>query len=293
MPFKPSTAGKHPRPPHAVLNLVTDTRVFAGCVTGRRAWPTLPAERIPACASPPRCATSSCAWPSLSTMRSARCCSRRVLAGQPRPLRRPEPRAGRGGGGAVLVSRLHMLAAEKIAAEMAYCRSPSTRPPAPASTRPGAGCGRPWRRTTEEAGPAAMIAPWSACAASTGAHRGSRRGRCRLHRPEGSRGRRARRAAGGDDPPSSRRCAAGRPLPISATIGDDVPMRTGRSSRACRRSAVRRRHREGRHRTQPMPARAARNRLAACGRAGGAGVHRRPGPGRARWRSRCARLPRP
>jgi hypothetical protein len=47
MPFKPSTtlanivAGGH-----AVLNIVTDTRVFAGSVTGRRSWPLEPAERV-------------------------------------------------------------------------------------------------------------------------------------------------------------------------------------------------------------------------------------------------------
>lgn len=47
MPFKPSTtlanivAGGH-----AVLNIVTDTRVFAGSVTGRRAWPLEPADRV-------------------------------------------------------------------------------------------------------------------------------------------------------------------------------------------------------------------------------------------------------
>jgi len=44
-PFKPSTtldniAGTG----IAVLNLLTDVRVFAGCVTGRRDWPTLPVD---------------------------------------------------------------------------------------------------------------------------------------------------------------------------------------------------------------------------------------------------------
>ena len=47
MPFKPSTTlGNIVASGHAVLNLLTDTRVFAGCVTGRKAWPLLPAERI-------------------------------------------------------------------------------------------------------------------------------------------------------------------------------------------------------------------------------------------------------
>jgi hypothetical protein len=48
MPFKPSTTLDNVvGTGHAVLNVVTDTRVFAGCVTGRRDWPTLTAERVP------------------------------------------------------------------------------------------------------------------------------------------------------------------------------------------------------------------------------------------------------
>src|SRR5690349_13875381 len=48
MPFKPSsTLSNIVATGHAVLNIVVDGRVFAGCVTGRRAWPTLPAEQIP------------------------------------------------------------------------------------------------------------------------------------------------------------------------------------------------------------------------------------------------------
>jgi hypothetical protein len=47
MPFKPSTTYDNIIAcGHAVLNIVLDTRIFAGCVTGRRDWPTLPAEKI-------------------------------------------------------------------------------------------------------------------------------------------------------------------------------------------------------------------------------------------------------
>ena len=47
MPFKPSaTLANIVAGGHAVLNIVTDTRVFAGAVTGRRSWPLRPAERI-------------------------------------------------------------------------------------------------------------------------------------------------------------------------------------------------------------------------------------------------------
>jgi hypothetical protein len=48
MPFRPSTTHDNiVATSHAVLNVLTDTRVFAGCVTGRREWPVLPAEKIP------------------------------------------------------------------------------------------------------------------------------------------------------------------------------------------------------------------------------------------------------
>jgi len=47
MPFKPSTTLANVLATRqAVLNCVTDVRVFAGCVTGRRDWPTVPAEHI-------------------------------------------------------------------------------------------------------------------------------------------------------------------------------------------------------------------------------------------------------
>lgn len=47
MPFKPSTTLTNiVATGHAVLNIVTDTRVFAGCVTGRKTWTTVAAERI-------------------------------------------------------------------------------------------------------------------------------------------------------------------------------------------------------------------------------------------------------
>src|SRR5262245_23484825 len=48
MPFKPSTTLENILASRcAVLNLTTDTRIFAGCVTGRRDWPVVPAETIP------------------------------------------------------------------------------------------------------------------------------------------------------------------------------------------------------------------------------------------------------
>jgi uncharacterized protein len=45
MPFRPSTTlANIEATGQAVLNLLTDVRVFAGCVTGRRNWPVQPVE---------------------------------------------------------------------------------------------------------------------------------------------------------------------------------------------------------------------------------------------------------
>ncbi|NJD36238.1 MAG: DUF447 family protein [Betaproteobacteria bacterium] len=47
-PFRPSTTLDNIlRDRHAVLNLVDDVRIFAGCLTGRHDWPTEEARDIP------------------------------------------------------------------------------------------------------------------------------------------------------------------------------------------------------------------------------------------------------
>ena len=122
MPFKPS--GTHDNivaSGFAVLNVVLDTRIFAGCVTGRRDWPTLAAERIRGV----RLAAT------LSHLELR-------LAERVDDVQRPvlkmdrvhEVQHGVFAGfnraqaavieGAVLVSRLHMLPREKVRNEMAY-----------------------------------------------------------------------------------------------------------------------------------------------------------------------------
>ncbi len=46
-PFRPSTTLDNLRDvPFAVANYTDDVRVFAGCLTGRHDWPTVPAEEI-------------------------------------------------------------------------------------------------------------------------------------------------------------------------------------------------------------------------------------------------------
>jgi hypothetical protein len=122
MPFKPSTTYDNILATRcAVLNIVTDTRVFAGCVTGRRDWPTQPAEHIVGVRLD--CALSHVELALAETTDDAQ---RPVL----HMSRVHEAVHARFAGfnraqaavleGAVLVSRLHMLPPQKIDSEMAY-----------------------------------------------------------------------------------------------------------------------------------------------------------------------------
>lgn len=47
-PFRPSTTLENlQQVPYAVANWTDDVRIFAGCLTGRRDWPTRPASDVP------------------------------------------------------------------------------------------------------------------------------------------------------------------------------------------------------------------------------------------------------
>jgi hypothetical protein len=122
MPFKPSTTLANVLATrHAVLNLITDTRVFAGCVTGRRTWPLVPAERI--AGQRLACALSHVELRLAEHVDDAQrpvLRMERVLEASHAPflgLNRAQAAVVEG---AVLVSRLHMLPLEKVDAEMAY-----------------------------------------------------------------------------------------------------------------------------------------------------------------------------
>ncbi len=122
MPFKPSTTLDNILATrHAVLNLTTDVRVFAGCVTGRRNWPLVAADRIP---GQRLASTVSHVELRLSNMQDDP--QRPVLTMERVFAARHGEFAGFNRAqaaiieGAVLVSRLRMLPAEKIDAEMAY-----------------------------------------------------------------------------------------------------------------------------------------------------------------------------
>jgi hypothetical protein len=122
MPFKPSTTHDNiSATRQAVLNVVSDVRVFAGCVTGRKQWPTLPAERVEG-------VRLACALNHVELQLAER------LDDAQRPVLRMArvheashaPFIGFNRAqaavleGAVLVSRLHMLPAHKVNSEMAY-----------------------------------------------------------------------------------------------------------------------------------------------------------------------------
>lgn len=123
MPYRPSTTLDNiVATGCAVLNIVVDTRVFAGSVTGRKVWDTLPAERIPGVRL--ACALSHLELRLVS--RQDRGAANRAAPGARARRRcacavhRDQPCAGGGGRGAVLVSRLSMLPAGKVDSEMAY-----------------------------------------------------------------------------------------------------------------------------------------------------------------------------
>jgi uncharacterized protein len=122
MPFKPSrTLDNILATRCAVLNLTSDVRVFAGCVTGRRDWPLLPAERVAA----PRLA-GCLSHAELELLEVQDDAQRPVLRMRCVHRGRHADFAGFNRAqaavieGAVLVSRLRMLPAEKIDREFAY-----------------------------------------------------------------------------------------------------------------------------------------------------------------------------
>jgi len=122
MPFKPSTTLDNIiRTGHAVLNTLTDVRVIAGCVTGRKLWPTLPADHVPGV----RLAVAL-GHAELRLSRHEDHPQRPVLHlarvhgashGWFQGLNRAQAAVVEG---AVLVSRLHLLPLDKIRAEMTY-----------------------------------------------------------------------------------------------------------------------------------------------------------------------------
>lgn len=122
MPFKPSTTLDNiVATGCAVLNIVIDTRVFAGCVTGRRDWPTVPAQhvtgvRLAAALSHVELRLDE----QVDDVQRPVLRMRRVHEATHAPFVGFNRAQAAVIEGAVLVSRLRMLAPEKIDTEMAY-----------------------------------------------------------------------------------------------------------------------------------------------------------------------------
>jgi len=122
MPYRPSTTLDNIiATQRAVLNIVVDTRVYAGSVTGRKVWPTVAAERIEGVRL--ACALSHV---ELQLVQRTDEAQRTVLLLDRVHEATHAPFVGLNRAqaavveGAVLVSRLHMLPPEKISSEMAY-----------------------------------------------------------------------------------------------------------------------------------------------------------------------------
>ena len=122
MPFRPSTTLDNIiATGYAVLNVVVDTRVFAGCVTGRKTWPTAPAEVVAG-------VRLACALSHLELQLHSQSddpqrpvlLMNTVLAKQHGMFAGFNRAQAAVVEGAVLVSRLHMLPPEKIDTEMRY-----------------------------------------------------------------------------------------------------------------------------------------------------------------------------
>ena len=122
MPFRPSTTlANIEASGRAVLNLLTDVRVFAGCVTGRREWPTV--ALAGAAGARLACALGHV---ELRLVEQRDDTQRPVLRLSREHEAQHAPFIGFNRAqaavveGAVLVSRLRMLPADKVDAEMHY-----------------------------------------------------------------------------------------------------------------------------------------------------------------------------
>jgi len=122
MPFRPSTTLDNILATRsAVLNRLVDPRVFAGCVTGRKHWPTVPAERVAGARLQAALSHVELALaqvgddPQRPRLRLS--CVHEVTHAPFLGMNRAEAAVIEG---AVLVSRLHMLPPEKIDSEMRY-----------------------------------------------------------------------------------------------------------------------------------------------------------------------------
>lgn len=121
-PFRPSTTLENTLATRsAVVNYVDDVRIFAGCLTGRRDWPTLPTEVVVG-----RRLQAALAHRELVLERieddavRPRLWCRSVALATHAPFRGFNRAQAAVLEAAILVSRLHLLPREKVDAEVEY-----------------------------------------------------------------------------------------------------------------------------------------------------------------------------
>jgi uncharacterized protein len=121
-PFRPSLTLDNLRAnPHAVANYTDDVLVFAGCLTGRRDWPTRPATKVPGAVLEQTLAHAELKVVAVTEdeLRPRFRCAV-VHEEMHRPFHGFNRAQAAVVEAAILVSRLHMLPAEKIERELAY-----------------------------------------------------------------------------------------------------------------------------------------------------------------------------
>lgn len=121
-PFRPSaTLDNLAQVPFAVANYTDDVRVFAGCLTGRKDWPTLPVE---GCAVPRLAGALAHSVLAVESVEDDGVRPRHFCRVVAEATHAPFTGLNRAKAAvlelAVLVSRLGMLPAQKVDAEIAY-----------------------------------------------------------------------------------------------------------------------------------------------------------------------------
>ncbi|MDF1588213.1 MAG: DUF447 family protein [Gammaproteobacteria bacterium] len=121
-PFKPSSTYENlKRHRQCTINYTDDVRIFAGSLTGRRDWPTLPCQQIEGFYLEQALAHTELEITSFEDDDPRACFYGRVICDvNHRPFRGFNRAQSAVIDAAVLVSRLHMLPVEKIQQEMAY-----------------------------------------------------------------------------------------------------------------------------------------------------------------------------
>lgn len=121
-PFRPSATLDNLRATsHAVANFTDDVLVFAGCLTGRRDWPTRPATRVPGAVLDVALAHVELKVEQVEEdAQRPRFHCKVLLAASHAPFQGFNRAQAAVIEAAILASRLHMLPREKIEVELAY-----------------------------------------------------------------------------------------------------------------------------------------------------------------------------